>query len=120
MFTGTFHTQEDILEFASLGSYCEYDLFGMEVSHYQLQRSVDMISDAQRIQRVKWLIEAGFEDRVLISHDIHAKHMLMKYGGYGYSHILMNIVPKMLERGISQETIDKIIVANPQRWLTFK
>ena len=77
MFTGTFHTQEDILEFASLGSYCEYDLFGMEVSHYQLQRSVDMISDAQRIQRVKWLIEAGFEDRVLISHDIHAKHMLV-------------------------------------------
>ena len=77
MFAGTFHTKEDLLEFASLGSYCEYDLFGIELSHYQLQRSVDMISDAQRIQRVKWLIEAGFEDRVLISQDIHTKHRLV-------------------------------------------
>ena len=27
---------DDILEFANLGSYCEYDLFGIEVSHYQV------------------------------------------------------------------------------------
>ena len=100
MFTGTFHTQEDILEFASLGSYCEYDLFGIEASHYQLQRSVDMISDTQRIQRVKWLIEAGFEDRVLISQDIHTKHRL----------VMDNLIAhKLFSRVIPQSHVPRLL-----------
>lgn len=66
------------------------------------------------------LIDEGYEDRILMAHDVHTKNRLMKYGGHGYSHILKNIVPKMLIRGISQDKIDKILLANPKRWLTFK
>lgn len=44
----------------------------------------------------------------------------MKYGGHGFSHILINVVPQMLSRGISQSTIDKILKENPQKWLTMK
>lgn len=62
----------------------------------------------------------GYEDKILISHDIHTKNRLVKYGGHGYSHILKNIVPKMLSRGISQTQVDKILIKNPKRWLTFK
>lgn len=43
----------------------------------------------------------------------------MKYGGHGYSHILLNILPKMAARGISPEVIDKIMVQNPRHWLQF-
>lgn len=67
-----------------------------------------------------FLIKEGYEDRLLISHDIHTKNSLTKYGGHGYSHILKNIVPKMLTRGISQQQVDKILIHNPKRWLTFK
>lgn len=43
----------------------------------------------------------------------------MKYGGHGYSHILLNVVPKMISKGISQQAIDKILVDNPRQWLQF-
>uniref|UniRef100_G3VZ17 N-acetyltaurine hydrolase n=1 Tax=Sarcophilus harrisii TaxID=9305 RepID=G3VZ17_SARHA len=72
------------------------------------------------LDRVRLLVDEGYEDKLLIAHDIHTKHRLMKYGGHGYSHILTNIVPKMLIRGISENVIEKILVENPKRWLTFK
>ncbi|XP_009477363.1 N-acetyltaurine hydrolase isoform X2 [Pelecanus crispus] len=72
------------------------------------------------LDRIRMLINEGYEDRILIAHDVHTKNRLMKYGGHGYSHILKNIIPKMLIRGISQDKIDKILLANPKQWLTFK
>ena len=60
-----------------MGAYCEFDLFGIEVSHYQLCLDADMPSDAERIQRIKHLIEEGYEDKIVIAHDIHTKHRLV-------------------------------------------
>lgn len=67
-----------------------------------------------------FLAKEGYEDKIVIAHDIHTKNRLTKYGGHGYSHILKNIVPKMLMRGFSQHQVDKILIDNPKRWLTFK
>ncbi|XP_069128770.1 phosphotriesterase-related protein-like [Argopecten irradians] len=108
-----------LIDFARLGCYCEYDLFGVENSHYQFCESLDMPNDAERIRRIKSLVYAGFEDRVTIAHDIHTKQRLMKYGGHGFSHILLNILPKMEQRGISKTVAQKMVVDNPQRWLSF-
>ncbi|NXD15966.1 PTER protein, partial [Nothocercus nigrocapillus] len=116
----TIFDTKKLLEFAELGCYLEYDLFGVEFLQYQFQPSVDMPSDNERIARIRSLIDEGYEDRILIAHDVHTKHRLLKYGGHGYSHILKNIVPKMLIRGVSQSQIDKILRENPKRWLTFK
>lgn len=65
------------MEFAELGSYMEFDLFGTEVSCYQLNEAVDIPSDAQRIQTIKSLLSEGYEDKIVISHDIHTKHKLV-------------------------------------------
>jgi len=110
---------EELFEFAKMGSYLEFDLFGIECSHYQLNEKIDMLSDAQRVDIILQLINEGYEDRIIVSHDIHTKHRLTKFGGHGFSHILENIVPKMINRGISSETIHKILVTNPSEWLTF-
>ncbi|XP_078668910.1 N-acetyltaurine hydrolase-like isoform X4 [Branchiostoma floridae x Branchiostoma belcheri] len=118
--TGSIYDKGKLSEFAALGSYLEWDLFGIEVSYYQQVSDVDMPSDAQRIQMVKHVLEEGYEDRVVIAHDIHTKHRLMHYGGHGYSHILLNVVPMMLARGVSQEQVDKMLIHNPRNWLTFK
>jgi predicted metal-dependent phosphotriesterase family hydrolase len=32
----------------------------------------------------------------------------------------MNIVPRMIRRGISKEDCHRITVENPKRWLTFE
>lgn len=110
---------EELLEFASLGSLCEFDLFGIEVSHYQLNENVDMISDAERIKKLGILVKEGYEDKIVVSHDIHSKHRLKHYGGHGYAHIMHNIIPKMKKRGFEDKTIDKILTENPKTWLSY-
>ncbi|XP_072364700.1 N-acetyltaurine hydrolase [Scyliorhinus torazame] len=112
--------QHKLLEFAKLGSYLEYDLFGTEMLNYALCPEVDLPCDIERIHRIRLLVEEGYGDNVLMAHDIHTKNRLTKYGGHGYSHILTNIVPEMKRRGLTQPSIDKILVDNPKRWLTFK
>ncbi|XP_033123441.1 phosphotriesterase-related protein-like [Anneissia japonica] len=113
-------TVETALEFAKHGCYLEYDFFGLENSYYEIKPGMmEYISDAQRINIIKGLVDEGYADQVLISHDVHAKHQLLKYGGHGYSHILENVVPKMLLKGISQDNIDRILIDNPRSWLTY-
>ncbi|KAF5902851.1 phosphotriesterase-related protein [Clarias magur] len=116
----TIFDHDELLEFAKLGSYLEYDLFGTEMLDYPFNLHIDMPSDSQRVQTLAFLIKEGYEDRIVIAHDIHTKNRLTKYGGHGYSHILKNIVPKMLSRGISPKQVDKILIDNPKQWLTFK
>lgn len=68
---------DKLLEFSELGGFCQFDLFGTECSHYQLAEHIDMPSDAQRIDKIKCLIENGNSERILMSHDIHTKHRLV-------------------------------------------
>lgn len=116
----TIFDEGELLEFAKLGSYLEYDLFGMETLNYAYNKEIDMPSDSQRVKTLSFLVKEGYEDKILVAHDIHTKNRLTKFGGHGFSHILKNIVPKMLSRGISQHQVDKILVDNPKHWLTFK
>ncbi|XP_030376214.1 phosphotriesterase-related protein [Scaptodrosophila lebanonensis] len=110
---------DQLLEFAKLGCYLQYDLFGTECSYYQLNPTVDMISDGQRIDNLLKLIEEGLVDRLLMSHDIHTKHRLTSYGGHGYHHLYMNILPRMFARGATVEQVEQMTVTNPANWLAF-
>ncbi len=109
---------EMVVDLARRGCYLEYDLFGWESSNYPLSE-VDMPNDAQRIGCVQRLIEAGYVDRIVLAQDVCFKHRLTRYGGDGYHHILEHIVPRMRQKGISQDDIDTMITANPARVLTF-
>lgn len=46
----TIFDEGQLLEFAKLGSYLEYDLFGMETLNYAYDPTVDMPSDSQRVK----------------------------------------------------------------------
>jgi len=76
-------------------------------------------SDGDRIKAIKEQIRRGNIDRILVSHDICFKILLTKWGGFGYAHIIKNIVPRMQKAGISDEDINKITVENPKRFLSF-
>ena len=107
-----------LLSIATSGCYLEWDLFGNEGSYYPLAE-IDMPSDAQRLDFIERVADAGYSDRVVIGQDIATKHRLVSYGGHGYGHILENIVPKMRRKGFSEDAIRAITVGNPARILAF-
>lgn len=46
----TIFDEGELLEFAKMGSYLEYDLFGKEMLNYAFNLQVDMPSDSQRVK----------------------------------------------------------------------
>ena len=65
------------------------------------------------------LVEAGYEDRILLSHDVCWKVHLKHYGGFGYSFILERFLPYLLEAGVTPAQVRKFMVDNPARVLPF-
>lgn len=97
------------------GVYAEFDHFGEEF--YVESADFLMSRDYDRILAIRELIDAGYGDRILMSQDVCFKTDLVAFGGWGYAHILNNIVPIMLRWGISRESVQRIMVENPQRIL---
>lgn len=115
----TYHDLDSLLDFARMGAYLEFDMFGMESAYYPFG-NMDMPNDGTRIDYLVSLIEEGFLDRLLVSHDIAFKHTLVKYGGCGYAHILQNAVPKMRSKGVTEEQLEAILKENPRQALAFE
>jgi len=122
MDTTIFEEPENIRRIAESGSYIEFDAWGAEwpygIDDYG--ETGPFPSDHERIVIVKELVKNGCLHRLLFSHDIFIKLLLTKYGGYGYAHILRDIVPCLLREGLTREEINTILVKNPQRLLAFE
>ena len=106
-------------DMAETGCYLEYDLFGNESSYYPPNPKVDMPSDAQRMDVILWHFENGYEKQILLSHDVATKHRLHAYGGLGYDHLITNVVPRIKQRGLSEDNITTLIVDNPATAYSF-
>ena len=114
----TVFDMERLMSIAASGCYLEWDLFGNEGSYYPLAE-LDMPSDAQRLDLIKGVTDAGYANKVVIAQDICTNHRLVRYGGHGYGHILENIVPRMRRKGFSDDVVEAITVDNPARILAF-
>lgn len=114
----TVFLKETLRRIADTGCILEWDLFGQETWHYPMNPAVDMPSDAQRLETIRWCIAQGMQERIVIAHDICTKHRLARYGGHGYGYILEHIVPTMRRRGFAGEDIEAILVRTPRRLLT--
>ncbi len=108
-----------VIDLGQTGIWLEYDLFGLENSYYPYDPSFDMPNDGGRMAHVLALLEAGHGDRLLLSHDIAYKTSLVKYGGYGYHHLLVNVVPRLRARGVDDAGLRRLLVENPRRAFTF-
>ena len=78
-----------------------------------------MPNDGGRMAHVLALIEAGFGDRLLLSHDIAYKTSLVRYGGHGYHHLLVNVVPRLRAKGLDDAGVRQLLVENPARAFAF-
>jgi len=112
------------LELAKTGCYLEYDIFGYPTFAPPSPFGGGSVirnrpCDRERIEQITELIDAGYLNQILISQDICMKHLMLRYGGHGFAHILCNIVPQMLVRGITREQIHTMMVENPKHVLSF-
>jgi phosphotriesterase-related protein len=103
---------------AEWGYYVSLDCFGVE---RYLDRIPDVLPrDTQRIAWVVDLIERGHLERILISQDIWLKMLLKRYGGWGYDHLLVNVLPWMRHLGMTEVQIDRLTVANPAEFFAWR
>ena len=113
-----------ILELAKSGCYLEFDTFGIEWTSMSAAQSTDATgytvpSDNERLDMLEYLINAGYEDRILLAQDNFIKIQMTEFGGKGYAHILENIVPRMKSRNWPSSVIDKMLIQNPSRAFSF-
>lgn len=103
-------------ELAKRGAFIELDTFGSECAFGERGSREPM--DWERVDLLVDLIEAGLHDRILISQDVCNKIHLVKFGGFGYAHILRAIVPRLKKADIEDSIIEQILVKNPARMLS--
>ncbi len=108
--------RETMRELAQTGCCLEFDLFGKEDSHSWYPPTWP--NDATRVDRMLWMMEDGYLDRLLMAHDCCTKSRLSKYGGPGLHHIPLRVIPLMRAMGFRQAEIEKILTHNPARALT--
>lgn len=115
--------EDYVLKLLKSGVYIEFDNFGKE---YYVNREVRnkgyglFVTDTERVKFLKKLIDSGYLNQILLSCDVCLKTLLHTYGGWGYDHLLTNVIPMMEDEGITKEQIDTMLVKNPADFLERK
>ncbi len=76
------------------------------------------MADINSVSEIVKLVKKGYLNQILVSQDIATKERLTSYGGTGYGHILRDVVPIMLAKGLSDSQIHTLLVNNPRRVLS--
>lgn len=74
----------------------------------------DKATDEWRADRLRDLAELGYLDRILISSDVCKRPALVRNGGGGYAHVIVDFVPRLRARGFDDSAIGQLLVANPR------
>jgi len=83
----------------------------------------------ERTQLAKQLIDAGYTDRIMLSHDhsvpkarygVAVQEERIKRNPDGYNFITRNVLPRLKDMGVSDDAINQIMVENPRRFFEGK
>ncbi len=103
---------------ADRGAWLEYDMIGLD--YYFAGDDAQSPSDEESARGIVGLIERGYLEQVLLSHDVFLKMMLVRYGGNGYAYLLEHFVPRLRRHGLHERQIDTLVRDNPARILEVK
>jgi phosphotriesterase-related protein len=92
------------------GVTLEFDLLGVA---FLLEEKVSDTRGAA--DTIAALVKQGYADQLLMSQDVCTKTQLKAYGGNGYDYVLTQVVPYLKGIGVSDEDVEKLLVANPAR-----
>lgn len=105
---------EHLLMIAEEGVFLGFDTIGKPRFRDQYR----MTGDEIRVEVLAAVVAAGYEDQIVLSHDISRMRYLKAQGGHGYGHLLADFVPRLRQR-VSEATIEKFLIRNPRRALAF-
>ncbi len=109
-----------LLDLLQQGFVLEWDFFGIETSQYWMAGcDLDLPTDYTRLDLIHDLMRTGFRRQIAVSHDICTKTRLSAYGGHGYRHLLINIVPMMQRRGWKDAEVEELFIGTPARLLCY-
>jgi len=97
---------------AKRGAFVGFDTVG-----HMMGRS--MIPESQKVRHVLAVLEAGYEDHVLLSADSTPVPQLKSNWGQGFSSVTTQFVPKLRYAGVDDAVLHKILIDNPRRFLAF-
>lgn len=96
-------------ELCRRGALLEYDTIAREKYH----------SDEREAELICAVLDAGHENRLLMSLDV-TRERLLRYGGrVGLAYILKKFLPLLRSRGVSEKQLERIFRVNPSeawRW----
>ena len=102
-----------LTKLADAGSYLGMDRFGLDL----------LAPFEQRVDTVAELVRLGYTERIVISHDAACLIDWFPDGlvpqfapNWHYRHISEDVLPALRERGVTDEQIDTILIANPRRY----
>ena len=98
---------EYILEMLYNGVYVEFDTIGKN----------NYLADDIRVEMLKEIEKRDLIDRVFLSLDITRKSNMKYNGGIGYNYIFDVFIPKLKEVGIKDDSIEKMLKSNSERFL---
>ena len=73
--------------------------------------------DAKRVEYLMALEKEGYLDQIVLSEDLTRKSHLKHKGGIGYCYLFETFLPMLKEAGFRQESLDKLLIQNPNRIL---
>ncbi|MCW2693938.1 MAG: Aryldialkylphosphatase [Mycobacterium sp.] len=98
------------------GSYIGMDRFGLDL----------MLSFEDRVNTVAALCQQGYAERMVLSHDascfthnfdVEAKAELLP--NWRFTHLHDEVLPALRERGVSDQDLEQMLVANPAQILAY-
>lgn len=95
---------------AKRGAFLGFDTVG-----HQMGRSA--IPEQHKVKHVLAVLDAGFEDNLLLSADSTPTNQMKANWGLGYGSVIGQFVPKLRYAGVKDGLLHKILVDNPRRFL---
>lgn len=119
------------LEILKTGATVAFDTIGKEHFHYRRYRETGYdrhaflleehhMRDGDRARLLAELVELGFAGQIVLSSDILWQEAALNpatLGAWGYSYLWQRFVPRLLELGVPEEAVHRMVVENPRTLL---
>lgn len=111
--TDTVKSVEYSLDLLRRGVYIEYDcMMAAKVGGHIVESEL-----ARRIEYLKTVIDAGYQQKILLSQDVSERNQQAAFGGPGLTFLFTEFAERAIAAGIDPAVLTEIHTANPRRAL---